>query len=153
MHTLIITIIAIALTASVLYGGMNYLDFSGYENKVFETVVVNDLYSYQMAIDSHHNMYNYYPETAKLEEDLNKINAIIPINNLGNYQYLNDVSTNSVGICYSLEASKNEMQVVEKIYEKGGFIRASACFDKISSIVDDGINYPKQISVTKWIKF
>lgn len=153
MHTLIIAIIGIALAASALYSGLNYINFSSYEEKIFETVVVNDMYSYEMALNSHNNMYNYYPETAKLEEELNKVNAILPSNASGNYEYLNDSSTNSVGICYTLSAEKKDMVMVEKIFDKGGFIRSADCFSKINNVVDDGINYPSKISITKWIKF
>ena len=152
MHTLIIAIITIVLMGSVLYGGINYLNFSSYENRIFETVLVNDLYSYEMAINSHYNMYNYYPETSNVESELDKIKILKPIADIGSYSYLNEQSSNSVGVCYSVNARKDEMQVIEKIKEQGGFIVASSCFEKINSVVDDG-TYPKQVAITKWIKF
>lgn len=151
MHTLIIGIIGIVLMAGALLGGINYLNFDSYEEKVFETVVTNDLSSFELLVDSHYDMYNYYPENSQLNSELEKIDAIIPRPEVGNYTYNYDVSDNSVAICYSLNANKLEMDVLLKLEDKGNYIMGNSCFLTANEIVDDG-TYPKFAAITKWIK-
>lgn len=152
MYSLIFSLLSIVLFSLVLLSGINYINIDKYNSKILETQVVNDMYSYQLSINSFYNFYNFYPNNAEWENQLKNLNLDIPSNKNFEYSYYKDPILNKISVCYSLLASKKEIETVEKIFQKGGFIRNSVCFSENNSVVDDGLNYPTTITLTKWIK-
>ncbi len=151
MHSLIISIIAIALTSAALYSGINYIDFNSYDAKVSESVIINDMYSYSMGIDSYKNMYNVYPSNASWEDDLERLHLMLPNDIENNYFYNYDTAVNSVAICYTKTVNANELKPIKEVHSKGMTIMSDSCFQKTNKNVETG-TYPVTIALTQWIK-
>ncbi len=152
MFAIILSFIGIALLAAVLYGGINYMNFDSYDNKFEENNVISGFFNYETAITSYKKVFNIYPSSLSWENDLTKINVLLPNNQKYTYDYEYNVTDNTVALCYfgSIKDEK-EYEVIEILHNKGDLILGNGCFKKNNEIIDK-TTYPVSIGLTKWIK-
>lgn len=152
MFAIILSFIGIALLAAVLYGGINYIDFDSYDNKFEENNVVSGFFNYETAITSYKKVFNVYPDSLSWENDLTKINVLLPNNQKYTYDYEYNTTDNTVALCYfgSIKNEK-EYEVIEILHNKGDLILGEGCFKKNNETIDK-TTYPVSIGLTKWIK-
>lgn len=152
MFAIVLSFIGIALLAAVLYGGMNYMNLDSYDNKFEENNVVSGFFNYETAITSYKKVFNVYPDSLSWENDLTKINVLLPNNQKYTYDYEYNVTDNTVALCYfgSIKDEK-EYEVIEILHNKGDLILGNGCFKKNNETIDK-TTYPVSIGLTKWIK-
>lgn len=150
ISSLIIIIISITLMSIFLYSGINYINIDSYENRMLESKIPTDLYSYTLAIETYRENYNFYPREISWKEDLKSINALLPAVKNTEYTYKNE--NGNVGICIQKTIKdKKQFESVLKIQEKGFTILSKNCFSRSNENIDTS-KFPQKVAITKWIK-
>ena len=149
MTFLIIILITISLISSISFLGANYVNTQPYEDIAFKSDLLSVIHTYELAITAHEKTYNYFPATGNLENDLRKMNIMFPNFKKGDFKYLNE--NNKVAICYEMNATQDELNVINEIGSNGGFIISSSCFSSTNEEIET-ISTSSPLTITKWIK-
>lgn len=152
MSGLIISLISIALLAALMMVGINHLNIQFYENETNENTLIGNLQSYEISINTYYKTFNIYPQTDTWEEDIERINLIIPDNSNGFYSYEYDTSNNTIAFCYDIGVlNEDDYEVIESVHERGLTIMGNSCFIDSDETIDNS-TYPVQVALTRWIK-
>lgn len=149
MGSLIVSVITIALIAALFYMGSNYINIDLYDKKIQEYKIVNDLQSYEMAIDNYKKIFNIYPDENSWNVDLNSLNMILP-ENKGEYFYSYNEALNKVSICIQKSVQSKDYEVFELIHSKGSTVISTNCFVDNDEVIDTS-SFPVTVSLTRWI--
>lgn len=151
MFSLITTIISIALMASSLYFGINYINYEQYDKMVIESDLSSDFYNYNSAILTYKKVFNVYPATTGWENELKRLKMILPENSSNIYTYQYDTVNNTVALCHSNTVSVEEYPHYKSFHAEGLTVLNSSCYAQTDGVIDEsGENI--SFALTMWIQ-
>lgn len=150
MYNFILAVIGISLSTSFLYAGISFFNPFPLESSLNTGVTSSEISNYESAFQGYKKMYNVYPSQLSYEEDLKKMNFMIPRGKIDNvFSYKNE--NNQVAFCFTdKNIAKELIQSYKDLEEiRNDLIISDTCYEQTSKTIDESFS---AIAITKWFK-